>query len=153
SVTTIFQRQIKEGGPVTLTDRRMTRFVMGMDQAVRLVLRAAELAVGGELFVLKMPALRIADLAETMIRCLSPAFGYTPEAVEVIEIGCRAGEKLYEELLMEAEVLNAYEDDELIVYVGEESKSEALLRHPYLQEMRAVTTVYHSDRVPHMTTT
>src|SRR5262249_31468668 len=101
SVTTIFQRQNKEGGPVAPTDRRMARLVMGMDQAVRLVLRAAELAVGGELFVLKMPALRIADLAETMIRCLSPAFGYTPEAVEVIEIGCRAGEKLYEELLME----------------------------------------------------
>jgi FlaA1/EpsC-like NDP-sugar epimerase len=151
SVTTIFQRQIREGGPVTLTDRRMTRFVMGMDQAVRLMLRAAELTVGGELFVLKMPALRVVDLAETMICSLAPVFGYRQEAMELIEIGCRAGEKLYEELLMDEEVLHAYEDEELIVYVGESAAGEAMLRRPYLQDMQPVNTVYHSDLVPHMT--
>ncbi|HZS09416.1 MAG TPA: SDR family NAD(P)-dependent oxidoreductase [Blastocatellia bacterium] len=148
SVTTIFRSQISQGGPVTLTDRRMTRFVMGLDQAVRLVLRAAEMAVGGELFVLKMPTLRIEELAEVMINRLAPAYGYLPGAIKVKEIGARTGEKLYEELLMEAEVPRACENDEYIVYVGEEMETSDC---PYLREMRPVSTVYHSDYVPHMT--
>ena len=67
SVAGIFRSQIEQGGPVTLTDQRMSRFVMGLEHSVRLVLRAAEVAVGGEVFVLKMPVLRIADLANVMI--------------------------------------------------------------------------------------
>src|SRR5439155_3882954 len=142
---------IARGGPVTLTDRRMTRFVMGLDHAVRLVLRAAELAVWGELFVLKMPALRIADLADVMIRRLAPLYGHRPEAIGITEIGPRMGEKLFEELLAEAEVPRSYEDDELIVYLGEEAEAEALVRRPYMRAMRRVTDLYHSERIPQMT--
>lgn len=150
SVATIFHDQIRQGGPVTLTDRRMTRFVMGLDQAVRLVLRASEVSAGGELFVLKMPALRIADLAEVMIRRLAPTFGFLPERIEVVEVGSRPGEKLYEELLMEAEVPRAYEDDELIVYLGAASDQELLQERVYLQQMQPVVDQYHSDFAPHM---
>lgn len=150
SVATIFREQIKRGGPVTLTDRRMTRFVMGQEQAVRLVLRAAEISVGGELFVLKMPALRIADLADAMISKLATACGHLPETIEIVEVGSRPGEKLYEELLMEAEMSRAYEDDELIVYLGEVNDQEPMLERPYLQRMGPVVGQYHSDDVPHM---
>jgi FlaA1/EpsC-like NDP-sugar epimerase len=153
SVAGIFAKQIEQGGPVTLTDRRMTRFVMGLEQAVRLVLRATELCVGGELFVLKMPALRIADLAEVMIRRLAPQHGHRPEAIQMVEIGCKPGEKLYEELLMDAEVGHAYEDDELIAYVGEEPEAEALVHRPYLSAMHPANDLYGSERVGLMSTT
>jgi FlaA1/EpsC-like NDP-sugar epimerase len=124
---------------------------MGLDHSVRLVLRAAEHAVGGELFVLKMPALRIADMAAVMIRRLAPECGRRPEAIRTVEIGAKPGEKLYEELLAEAEVPRAYEGDELIVYVGDEPDEETLLQRPYIREMQAVSQVYHSGEISLMT--
>ncbi len=148
SVVEVFRDQIRRGGPLTLTDRRMTRFVMGLPQAVRLVLKAAALAVGGELFVLKMPALRIADLAEVMIRRLAPARGLAPEAVRIEEVGRRPGEKLYEELLADNELPRSFEDDDLIVYLGAEDEPEPEVERPYLAGMRPVQGAYHSERVP-----
>ena len=149
SVVAIFHEQIAQGGPVTLSDRRMTRFVMGLNQAVQLVLRAAELCVGGEVFVLKMPALRIADLASVLINGLAPVYGYLPENIEVTEIGSRQGEKLYEELLMESEASQAYEDNELMVYLNE-STGNRLTERDYLKGMQPVIGQYHSDYAPHM---
>lgn len=151
SVIDIFRGQIARGGPVTLTDRRMTRFVMGLEKAVRLVLHAAELAVGGEVFVLKMPALRIIDLAEVMIQRLAPYDGHSPASIEVIEVGSKPGEKVYEELLTEAEIPRSYEDKELIVYISEGAEAQATASQPYLKQMRPVTDLYHSGRLPLMT--
>jgi FlaA1/EpsC-like NDP-sugar epimerase len=151
SVACIFHDQIRRGGPVTLTDRRMTRFVMGRDDSVRLVLRAADLANGGELFVLKMPALRIEQLAEVMIHRLAPVYGHRVEAVKTVQIGSKPGEKLYEELLAEAEVPRSYEDQELIVYLGEVPDVGSVSGRGYLAEMGAVGDVYHSGKVPLMT--
>jgi FlaA1/EpsC-like NDP-sugar epimerase len=125
----------------------MTRFVMGLGDAVRLILHAAELAAGGELFVLKMPALRIADLAQVMIRCLAPRFGFSPEQIEVSEIGSKPGEKLFEELLTEAEIPHSCEDDTLIAYLGEELEADTFLQRPYLHTMRPVNALYRSDRI------
>ncbi|MGH9823714.1 MAG: SDR family NAD(P)-dependent oxidoreductase [Blastocatellia bacterium] len=151
SVTTIFRQQISQGGPITLTDRRMTRFVMGLDQAVRLVLRAGELCTGGELFVMKMHALRIADLADVMIESLAQTYGYRPGEIGTVEIGCRPGEKLYEELLMEAELNNSYEDDEFIIFLGKQADDPNVPLYPHLGAMRPVTAPYHSDLTRHMT--
>ncbi len=148
SVVEIFRGQIARGGPVTLTDRRMTRFVMGLAQSVRLVLRAAALATGGEVFVLKMPALRIADLAEVMIRRVAPRLGRAPESIRIDEVGRRPGEKLYEELLAEAEIPRAYEDDTLIVYLGAEQETDPGVERPYLAGMRPVKELYHSEHAP-----
>ena len=115
SVVPLFIEQVKQGGPVTITDPDMTRFVMSVSKAVSLVLRTADLAQGGEVFILKMPALRIGDLAEVIIEETASKYGYKPEAVEISTIGKRAGEKLYEELMTEDETKDAYEDDEMIV--------------------------------------
>jgi FlaA1/EpsC-like NDP-sugar epimerase len=150
SVVDIFRKQIASGGPVTLTDPRMTRFVMGLQKAVRLVIRAAELMVGGEVFVLKMPVLCIADLAQVMIRCLAPQFGYRPEDVEVVEIGTKTGEKLYEELLTDAEVANACENGDLLVYLGERAAYETDRERAYLENMEPADQQYHSGRQPLM---
>lgn len=103
SVFPLFQRQIARGGPVTVTDPDMTRFVMNTREAVNLVLESVDLAIGGEVFVSRMRALRIADLARVMIDMLAPVYGHDPAAIDIRVIGSKPGEKLYEELLTEEE--------------------------------------------------
>ena len=88
---------------MTLTDPDMTRFVMSTRDAVNLVLESLELAQGGEVFVSKMRALRIADLATVMVDCLAPRYGWQPQNIAIEVIGSKPGEKLYEELLTEEE--------------------------------------------------
>jgi FlaA1/EpsC-like NDP-sugar epimerase len=112
-VIPIFARQIEQGGPVTLTDRRMTRFIMTLEESCRLVLAAAEKARGGEVFVTKMPVIRIADLAQVMIEELAPQQGIAPEEMEVTEIGSKPGEKLYEELMSDEETRRTIELEEM----------------------------------------
>ena len=114
SVLPLFEEQIKKGF-ITLTNPEMTRFIMNTSQAVELILKAAKIAKGGEIFILKMPAVRIEDLAEVMIEKLAPKYGYKIEEIEIKTIGKRAGEKLYEELMTEEEAMNAYEDEEMFI--------------------------------------
>lgn len=115
SVVQTFEKQIRNMGPVTLTDSRMIRFVMSLDKAVDLVLKAACMAKGGEIFILKMPALRIRDLAEMMIEKLAPECGYNPKDIQICLVGKRKGEKLYEELITEEEALNAIETKDMLL--------------------------------------
>ena len=109
SVVPIFRRQIAQGGPVTLTDRSMTRFVMSIRESVQLVLDSAEMAKGGEVFVTKMPTVCIEDLAVAMIEELAPRYGHSLGLVEIVEIGVKPGEKLYEELTNDEETRRTME--------------------------------------------
>ena len=115
SVIPLFRNQIKNGGPLTVTDPDMTRFMMSISKAVELVLKSAEMAKGGEVFIFKMPVLRVGDLAEVMIHELAPKYGQDPDKIKIKNIGKRPGEKLYEELMTEEESENAYEDEEMFV--------------------------------------
>jgi FlaA1/EpsC-like NDP-sugar epimerase len=101
SVIPIFQNQIRAGGPITITDRRMKRYFMTTPEAAQLVLQASAIGRGGEVFILQMgEPVRIVDLAETLIT-LS---GLKPYAdIQIVETGIRPGEKLHEELVFEAE--------------------------------------------------
>lgn len=96
SVVPLFKEQIAKGGPITVTDFRMTRYFMTIPEASRLVIQAGHLANGGEIFVLDMgEPVQILELAKKMIK-LS---GYTEKDIQIVEAGIRPGEKLYEELL------------------------------------------------------
>lgn len=115
SVVPLFKEQIKAGGPVIITDPDMTRFVMSISKAVDLVLKAAEVARGGEIFIFKMPALCIGDLAEVMVEELAPRYKYAPKSIKVEISGKRAGEKICEELLTEDEAINAFETEDMFI--------------------------------------
>jgi len=115
SVVPSFREQIRKGGPITLTDPDMTRFVMSIPKAVELVFKAAEMARGGEIFIFKMPALRIGDLAEAMIEVLASQYGYNPGSIKIEVTGKRPGEKMYEELLAADEATNASETEDMFV--------------------------------------
>jgi len=109
SVIPIFREQIRRGGPVTLTDAAMTRFIMSLEEAIRLVIESACHAVGGEVFITKMPAIRIQDLAEVMIKELAAGYGFSSKDIEIEIIGNKPGEKLYEELMNEEEIRRCWE--------------------------------------------
>lgn len=109
SVVPLFKRQIDAGGPITLTDAEMTRFIMTLEDAVAMVLSSVFLALGGEVFVTKMPIARIEDLAHVMRDVLgSPS-------IEIKEIGAKPGEKMYEELMNDEEVRRTRELDDFFV--------------------------------------
>ena len=115
SVAPIFYKQIKAGKNITITNTEMTRFIMTINEAARLVLEASLLAIGAEVFVTKMPVMRIVDLAQAMIDIVAPMFGKDPKDIQVEIIGSKPGEKLYEELMTEEETIRAYELDHMFM--------------------------------------
>ncbi len=110
SVIPLFKRQISNGGPITITDKRIIRYFMTIPEASQLVLQSGAMANNGELFVLDMgQPVKILDLAQNMIR-LSGVSG-----IEIIETGLRPGEKLYEELLVKTEELD--KTDNALIFI------------------------------------
>ena len=113
SVVPLFQRQIAEGGPITITDKRIIRYFMTIPEASQLVLQAGAMAHSGELFVLDMgKPVKIYDLAVSMIRLSGLVPG---KDIRIEEIGLRPGEKLYEELLMKNESLDKTDNDLIFI--------------------------------------
>lgn len=113
SVIPLFKRQIANGGPVTLTDKRIIRYFMTIPEASQLVLHSAAIAKNGELMVLDMgQPVKIYDLAVSIIR-LS---GFEPDRdIQIVETGLRPGEKLYEELLVKDERLTKTENEKIFI--------------------------------------
>ena len=110
SVVPLFQRQIAAGGPVTVTDKRIIRYFMTIQEAAQLVLQTGAMARKNELFVLNMgQPVKIMDLAENMIR-LSGVHG-----IKIVETGLRPGEKLYEELLVKTEELDKTDNSMIFI--------------------------------------
>jgi len=108
SVIPLFLDQISRGGPVTVTDKNVTRYFMTIPEAANLVLQASEMAQGGEVFILDMgEQLNIMDLAKRLVHLSGRSIATTnkQEGIEIIEVGLRPGEKMFEELLISGDQL------------------------------------------------
>ena len=113
SVVPLFKRQIEAGGPVTVTDPDMTRFIMPTSEAIDLVLKAHDRLVGGETYVFKMPSFRVGDLATTMIDRYAHESGHDPDNIEMEITGPRPAERKHEKLISTDEVRAAWELDKM----------------------------------------
>ena len=110
SVIPLFKRQISAGGPVTVTDKRIVRYFMTIPEASQLVLQSGAMAENGELFVLDMgKPVKIWDLARNMVE-MSGVSG-----IDIVEVGLRPGEKLYEELLVKSDTLEKTDNDMIFI--------------------------------------
>ncbi|MCC8067993.1 MAG: polysaccharide biosynthesis protein [Clostridiales bacterium] len=145
SVIPIFQKQIEEGGPLTVTDPEITRYFMTIPEAVSLVLQAGTYAWGGEIFVLDMgEPIKIDTLARNLIQ-LS---GYKPdEDIEIVYTGLRPGEKLYEEKLMAEEGLRQTQNK--LIYIGKPIPFEVTDFLKQLEEL-AKASYENSDHIVEM---
>jgi len=142
SVVPSFVNQIRQNGTILLTHKDMTRYVMTMDQAVGLVIEAGRLARGGEVFVAKMRAIRIEDLATIM----GEEFG-GGKTIAIKETGIRPGEKLYEELIAKDELERTLDTESLLVILPPpESSSFTPEWQPADYHVKAVpcTRLWHS---------
>ncbi|MBU3183958.1 polysaccharide biosynthesis protein [Clostridium estertheticum] len=134
SVIPLFKKQIEHGGPVTLTNKYITRFFMTIPEAAQLVLQSGAYALGGEIFVLDMgKPVKIYDLAWDLIK-LS---GFTPDKDIKIEItGLRPGEKLYEELLMSEEGLTNTKHEK--IFIGKPTFTDLSVMKEKMQELAVI---------------
>lgn len=124
SVVPLFKKQIEAGGPITITDKRITRYFMTIPEAVSLILQCGLFATGGEIFILDMgQPVKIMHLAERLIR----QAGKVPDKdIKIIEVGLRPGEKLYEELLLDKEHQIKTENKKIFIEPRETSNDTAL---------------------------
>lgn len=115
SVIPLFEEQIKQKKPITITDPDMTRFVMSISSTIDLVFKATAMAKGGEIFILKMPVIKIGDLADVIIEKYSKEYSYKKDDIKRKIIGPRAGEKIFEELMTELEAKMAFETEDMLI--------------------------------------
>jgi FlaA1/EpsC-like NDP-sugar epimerase len=131
SVIPLFCRQISTGRRITVTDERMTRFIMSRDRAVQMLLETMVMAVGGEVFVTKMPVMRIVDIARVMIELLAPLYGRNAAHYEIEMVGARPGEKLWEELTTDEEIRRTLEIDDYFVVLPAFRNVYGRIRYEY----------------------
>jgi FlaA1/EpsC-like NDP-sugar epimerase len=123
----------------------MTRFFLSFESLADLVLQSAECTQGGEVFVRKMPAIRIEDLAEAMISWLGPQYGHDPEDIDIEIFGRRIGETLDEKLMTEREAARALENDDLYAIPPETSERTGYLDYGGIEGFDEAETIVRSS--------
>jgi UDP-N-acetylglucosamine 4,6-dehydratase len=145
SVIPIFREQIESGGPVTLTDPRMTRFFLTYDDVAELVIGAMENTKGGEVFIHKMDAVRIEDLAESMIEAFAPQYGRDPEGIKITISGRRVGETFDEKIMTKREVSRTIENEDMYAIKPEQAGENGYLSHEGIDGFDTVEDVVRSS--------
>ena len=115
SLIPLIEDQVKKNLHITLTDKKMTRYIMCLDSAVNFIINTLKLAQGGEVFVRKMDCVRITDLIEVLFEYFNIIYNNGTEKIQIDEIGMFSGEKLYEELFSIEEAERTYEMDSMFV--------------------------------------
>ncbi|MBU0729374.1 MAG: polysaccharide biosynthesis protein [Proteobacteria bacterium] len=143
SVIPLFRRQIELGGPVTVTDPNITRYFMSIEEAAQLILQAATMGEGGEIFILEMGTpVRIAQMARDLIRLC----GKEPDIeIEIKYTGLRPGEKLYEELITEGEGIVSTKHEKILVLRGNGCNLEDM-EHP-LTKLKFLAKAHDSNGI------
>jgi FlaA1/EpsC-like NDP-sugar epimerase len=115
SVVPLFEEQIKSKKMITLTDPNMTRFMMSIDSTLELVFKSTLMAKGGEIFILKMPVVKLGDLTDVAIEKFAKKYGYKKSEIKKEIIGPRPGEKIFEELMTGNEAKIAFETEDMLI--------------------------------------
>lgn len=136
SVIPLFKKQILDSNRVTITEPAMTRFMITQKTAIDLVLKAGILSEGGEIFIFKMPVVRIDDLADAMIA----RYGKATKAV----IGKKPGEKMYEEIMTEEEMTRSYEGNDMYIIFPQTQK----INYSNYTGYAPVSHIRHSSQLP-----
>ena len=135
SVVPLFIQQIQKFNKITLTHREMTRYFLTIPEAITLLFKAADQSIGGEIFVMKMPACRIIDLAKVLIK----RYGNSETKIE--EVGIRPGEKLHEELISIYESGNVYEYDNNYFLITPSLPNDEMKKYYFeFKNMKKLTT-------------
>jgi FlaA1/EpsC-like NDP-sugar epimerase len=149
SVIPLFLDQISQGGPVTVTDKNVMRYFMTIPEASSLVLQAGEMSIGGEVFILDMgEQIRIYDLAKKLIhlsgRNYIEAEGQLEDGVQILEVGLRPGEKMYEELLISGSEIKT---DNPKIFKANESFINPDQLEPILEQMKESISNYDNKEI------
>ena len=143
SILPRIEKQIKNGGPITLTDPEMKRFFMTKDDAINLIISATMIAKGGETFVLKMPLIRLEDLFDSMKQMFASKYGYKPSQIKTKIIGSRPGEKLIEYLLTKFEMENALETKDFFIIPSLNKKNQNF-NYPGAKKPRDINSYFEN---------
>lgn len=157
SVIPIFIKQLKNNQPITITDKRMVRYFMTVGDAIKLILKAATISKGGEVFILKMSALKIIDLAEVIIEKFS-TINRIKDKIEIQEIGKKVGEKINEELMSPIEAEQALELKDMYIIPPYQYDQNGVFRYDqniyqfYTSKYKAVPVSYKRILIPKILT-
>lgn len=149
SVIPLFKKQIQNSRKITVTDPQMTRFMMTLSQAVKLIMTSGENSFGGEVFILKMPIIKLQHLAEIVIEETAIKFDMPSENIEIQTIGVRAGERMFEELMTKEESEFAYDLGDMYAVLASDS-ARGLERY-YEKYKKAQVGSYNSSEGVHIT--
>lgn len=131
SVIPVYVEDLLNRKPFQVTDPKVTRFIMEIRDAVKLVIRATEFAQGGEVFILKMKAFRLGDLVDVMVSRIAPRLNIPKDDVKVIISGLFIGEKLHEDLINDTEASRLYELQDMYVLLPDDERS---MKYPAIRK-------------------
>ncbi|MDP3900336.1 MAG: polysaccharide biosynthesis protein [bacterium] len=150
SVVPLFRKQIQQGGPITITDPNMTRFLMTIQDSVALVFKAATLMHDREIFILKMPAVKLKDMARAVLM-LEKNNRAKAKSIDIKIIGKKNGERMHEKLLTSEEAETALETDDMFIIIPQDLSASAKARGKYGAVRRARVGEYSSRLVKKLT--